>query len=755
MSVGGGDLSEFSMMDLFRMEVETQVSKLNQGLIDIEQENSSADVLESLMRAAHSIKGAARMVNVEPVVQIAHEIEDCFVALQNQQISLDQKSVDTLLDGVKLISQVGQLKDDEISTWDESHQNEIEDSIDALKKVHGGSGRARKVKTSIETVDHSYVEEDKDQSQTAEPVGSLTIRIPVDRLDRILDLAGKSLIQSHELNAAMPDLWQVKHQQQVIISQINRLQEHLSENNANDSLKDRVKSILEESNKLRHQYADGIAKLDTIDRRSSTISDYLHKEIMASRMRPISEIFNGLPLLVRDFSHRLKKEVRLQMSGLYTLVDRHVLERIDTPIKHLVQNAIDHGIELPKERKSLGKEPHATLSLNVSMNAGMLSIALQDDGRGVDFEKIKEIVKKKGLASSAEIERFDESDLLDYLFYPGFSTQDSVSEISGRGVGLDLVKDAVIGLNGSVHAYSTEKKGMRFQIYVPLTISVIRVLMTTICGEYYAFPTSAIGDVHQIDFDDVMKVENKYYTKIDDQTIVLVHSNEIFNGNLPKSIPDHLSVILISNSENTYGVVVDKTYGEQELSIHNLSPELGKIRGISSAAILNNGALTLIIDIEDYIRSIESMIRRKHIFRLYRDEVLDMCEVLNVLVVDDSMTVREMQRKILKEKHFQVSVSEDGVHALNAMQQEHFDILVTDVDMPNMDGLRLINEVRYLSEYADIPILVISNREKSFVKQHVILDEKTVYYPKDQFSPQDFLNSIQLMSKLVVNIDVV
>ena len=755
MSVGGGDLSEFSMMDLFRMEVETQVTKLNQGLLDIEQGNSSVDSLESLMRAAHSIKGAARMVNVEPVVQISHEMEDCFVALQNQRINLDKEAVDYLLAGVELISQIGKLKDDEIEPWEVEKHEEIEKLIAAIVKVHGGVGRNKKVEEVVELQESKYLPEGKVDNLTVENTGSLTIRIPVDRLDRILNLAGKSLIQSHELNAVMPDLWQIKHQQQIIISQLNRLQEHLSENNANDMLKDHVKSILGEANKLRHQYADGIAKLDTIDRRSSTISDYLHREIMASRMRPISEIFNGLPLLVRDFSHRLKKDVRLQMSGLYTLVDRHVLERIDTPIKHLVQNAIDHGIELPNERKAVGKNKRATLTLNVNMSAGMLLIELHDDGRGVDFEKIKRIAVNKGLANAEEIEKLDQENLLDYLFYPGFSTQENVSEISGRGVGLDLVKDVAVGLNGSVQAFSVKDQGMRFQLHLPLTISVMRVLMTTICGESYAFPASAVHNVYQVEFDSVTQVENCYYANIENQTILLVHANEIFEGNLPKSVPDQLSVILIGSGQHSYGVVVDKTHGEQELSIHNLAPDLGKIRGISSAAILSSGALTLIIDVEDYMRTIEAMVRRNHVFRLFKDEILDMCELVNVLVVDDSMTVREMQRKILLEKHFQVSVAEDGVQALHALQQERFDMLVTDVDMPNMDGLRLINEVRYLAEYADMPILVISNREKSFVKQSVILDEKTLYYPKDQFSPQEFLNAIQLLSKLVVNTDVV
>ncbi|HFE37339.1 MAG TPA: hypothetical protein ENK06_02815, partial [Gammaproteobacteria bacterium] len=531
------DLSEFSMLDLFRMELETQLEKLNQGLLDIEQGNAGAEILESLMRAAHSIKGAARMVNVEPVVKIAHEVEDCFVALQKNEIKLDKSSTDHLLAGIDLIAQVGKLNDEQLKNWELDNQSQVNELVRMLGSVHRGSGRETK-KTGAQFSEAHKTEpvkgDDFKRPAIAEGNNSLTIRIPVDRLDRMLDLAGKSLVQTHELNAVMPDFWQIKHKQKIIISQLNQLQEQLSENNASDALKERVKSILGEENQLRLQYADGIAKLDTIDRRSSTIADYLHREIISSRMRPISEILNGLPRMVRDFSHRLNKSVRLQMTGLYTLVDRHVLEHIDTPIKHILQNAIDHGIELPEVRLANNKPAMATLTLTVSMNAGMLLIELQDDGAGVNFDQLRAVIRKKGMASQAELASLDQKALLDYLFYPGFSTQQHVTEISGRGVGLDLVKDVVERLNGSVHVSSVENQGVKFQLCLPLGISVVRVLLTTICGESYAFPASAVRDVKRIHVSELVESGGRFYASVDNARVLLLHANQIFGGALPK-----------------------------------------------------------------------------------------------------------------------------------------------------------------------------------------------------------------------------
>jgi len=760
---GKTDFSDFSMLDLFRMEVDTQLEVLNKGLMELERNKSSLELLGPLMRAAHSIKGAARMVNVDSVVRIAHVIEDCLVVLQNNEINFSKKDVDSLLSGIDLIHQISMVNDEKIMCWGADHFEELMSMEALLKAVHSPeeSGELDFMEYSLdrelERVENNTLATDELTATPLEntPHSTTAIRISIDRLDKIYGLAGKSLVESHQLNVLMPEFWQIKHKYQIIISELNHLQENLTQYSEGESAKEHVKAILGSANELRHQYSYAMSKLDAIDRRSSSITDLLHREIMSSRMRPVSEILNGMPRMVRDLGRSLNKDVRIQISGLSTLVDRHVLEKIDTSIKHLVQNAVDHGIETPDKREAEGKPRLATISLDVSVSAGMLFIMIEDNGKGVDFLSLKEKVLAKQLATEDELETLDDIALLDFLFYPGFSTREKVSQLSGRGVGLDLVKDAVTSLNGSVHASSIPGAGARFQLILPLTVSVLRVFLGTIGGESYAFPLSSVSQTLYIDRNEIKLRDDGSFIYLDGEDVQLIHANSVFEYNLPEKIPSHLAVLVLKGEEKNYAVVIEASDGEQEISIQKLSADFGKIRAVNSAAILNNGSLTLIIDTEEYMHAIDILLAKEGNQKIAREELQDICKVIKVLVVDDSMTVREMERQLLTKKlHYNVSVAEDGLEALNKLKTESFDLLVTDIDMPNMDGIRLINELRFRDEFSALPILIVSNREKSFIEQSVILDDKTYFYEKDIFTPKGFVDIVQKLEKLVDIVDV-
>ncbi len=744
------DLSDLSMLELFRMEVENQTAVLNQGLLEMEHVKPSAEMLENMMRAAHSVKGAARMVNVDSVVKLAHVIEDCFVALQRDQFQLQDKDIDTLLNGVDMIQQISQQDDGQIENWEDNNSEQFKAMEQALKHINQGGPE----EVSTEIVEAGSEAQDifvlPQFVSESSPTQQSTVRISVERLDKFLNLAGKSLVETNQLSALMPVFWQIKHKHQLIISEISRLQENLSDESDINHLKDQVKNILYDMNALRHQFAENIAQLDAIDRRTSTISDHLHREIMSSRMRPISEIIGGLPRMVRDLGKRLHKNVRLRMSGISTLVDRHVLERIDTPIKHLVQNAIDHGVEYPEERQQMGKPPVATINISVGMSAGMLHISVEDDGRGVDFQALKQSIIDKGLATKEAVAQVtDESALLEYLFYPGFTTRERVSDISGRGVGLDLVKNALANLNGNIHASARENAGMKLSIVLPLTVSVLRVMLATVHGESYAFPMSSIERMVYAGKGEIIEREQGYCLCIEDEQIPLVHANEVFDMNLPKQLPPQLAVIVLENNDIKYGIVVEKIDGEQEVSIHKLSSELGKIRGINAAAILNNGALSLIIEVDEFLSQVDKLYKSNAKIHLCQEEKVIMCELIHALVVDDSLTVREMEKKLLTSLHFQVTLAEDGLQALQVLNDRNIDLLVTDIDMPNMNGIQLINELRFQPAFENLPILIVSNREKSFIEQSVILDEKTIFLAKDQFTAKEFLGLARKLGKSV------
>ena len=750
------DLSNFSMLDIFRMELDGQIATLNENLLMLEHERTSAEILEALMRAAHSIKGAARMVGVNGIVKISHFMEDCFVTFQASDGELTRKDIDLLLEGVDLIQKILQSDDDGIVTWELANADALADIERSLATI-GKDDDTSEINTShlddgtdIESEPSTENLQSRTEKYSLENV--TTIRIAVDRLDQILSLASKSLVETHQLNALMPSFWQVRHNQQLIISQLNSLQEQLTLNGGCIEMRQQLKEIITASNSIRYDYSECISKLDAIDRRASVISDHLHREVMASRMRPISDIVNVLPRVVRDIGRKLDKNVRLKMSGLSTLVDRNVLEKVDIPIKHIIQNAIDHGIEYPQERLRNGKDEVATISLNVNMSAGMLFIIIEDDGAGINYDTLKERILNKGLATSQELENLDNMGLIDFLFYPGFSTRTVVSDISGRGVGLDLVKDAVTSLNGSVYAVSETGKGTCFQLILPLTVSVIRTLLATINGESYAFPAAAVERIYYANSEDLNKKNTGYKINIDGEAIKLVNANAVFNSMLTRVLSEQIIILVITHADKKYGVIVEKVDGEHELSIHKLSEKIGKIQGISSAAILNSGSLTLIIDIEEYFQLIEKLIHENPFVKLSETEENGLCDIFRVLVVDDSLTVREAEKQVLLNMHYQVATAFNGEEALNILQAESFDLIVTDIDMPVMDGIRLVNEVRFQPEIKDIPIVIVSNRDKSFVDQGVVLDEKTVFYSKDHFEPESFATTVHQLAKMAVNV---
>jgi len=761
------DLSDFSMIDLFRMEVDTQLEILNKGLLELEQKKPTQELLTPLMRAAHSIKGAARMVNVDSVVRISHVIEDCLVALKANEAVFSKNDVDSLLSGIDLIHRISISNDEKIVRWGADHIEELIGMETLLKAVHSSVQLVEShypEKKLEQTLDQALQQVEANVSSPADevaaselnimPPSATVIRVSIERLDKIYSLAGKSLVESHQLNTLMPDFWQIKHKYQLVISQLNLLQENIMQNSGCDIEKESIKSILGTANELRHEYSGAMSRLDAFDRRSTSIADLLHREIMSSRMRPISEILNGLPRLVRDLGRNLNKDVRLQISGLSTLVDRHVLEKIDTPIKHLIQNAVDHGVEGPDEREVKGKPRFATISLDVSVSAGMLFILIKDDGQGVNTEQLKAKIIKKRLASKEVVDTLDDIALLDFLFYPGFSTREKVNERSGRGVGLDVVQNAISTLHGSAQASSVYGVGMSFQLILPLTVSVLRVRLATIGGESYAFPLSSVEQTIYVERKNIKVREEGNFIYLDGEDVQLVHANTIFESYLPDIIEAHLTVLILKGENKKHAVIIEKSDGEQEISIQKLSADFGKIRAVNSAAILNDGSLTLIIDTEEFIQAINLLLETESNQKIARDDWQSLCKVINVLVVDDSMTVREMERQLLTKLHYNVSVAKDGLAALRKLESELFDLLVTDIDMPNMDGIQLVNEIRFRSGLAKLPVLIVSNREKSFVQQSVVLDEKTRFYGKDIFTPKGFIEVVQQLEKLVDIVDV-
>ena len=640
------DLSGFSMMDLFHMEAEERLAVLSQGLVALEGTGATAEVIEPLMRAAHSLKGAARIVGLGAAVRVAHAMEDCLVAAQKGQIRLEPAHIDALLVGVDLLVQVSKISEGEQESWQSSHGDEVEKLVANLAAIQAGQAFGTTATPSpaiaLPIPESPIIAQAQAQPlpepspaiaaqaspppqasapgagpATAEPADRV-VRVTAESLTRLMGLAGESLVQTRRFRPFVDSLLLLKGRQTGLLGTLQQLEDRLS--SAGESLPAAERELLSTARGQAARCLEGLGEtIETIEefaRGSEDLSGRLHHEVLASRMRPLADGVRGFPRLVRDVSHQLGKQVKFEVVGETTGVDRDILDGLEAPLNHLIRNALDHGLETPEERRAAGKNPAGTIRLEARHRAGMLQIILGDDGRGIDLDRLRVTVVEKGLTTAPVVSRLSEAELLDFLFLPGFSTKEEVTEISGRGIGLDVVQSMVQAVRGSVRVSSQLGKGTRFILQLPLTVSVIRALLAEIAGEPFAFPLNRIDRILMLDRHDIRDLEGKPHMLLDDQPVGLVEAAQVLELPAAPRENSRLAVVVASDRSHRFGVVVDRFLGERDLRVAPLDLRLGKVPNLNSSSVLENGWPVLIIDVEDLIRSIDNLLSGRQLKKL-------------------------------------------------------------------------------------------------------------------------------------------
>ena len=726
----GTDLSQLSMRELFRMEAQGQAQILTAGLLALEHDPRKPSELEECMRAAHSLKGAARIVNVDAGVVVAHAMEELLVAAQEGRAVLSRAQIDVLLQGVDLIGRVADAPEPSAGQPDPF-------ADDAERYV-------RKLSCAINTPAAASAPEPAPvpifsppvaAASTAEPPGvtitaaaapcasgqvgqsetsGRAMRVSADNLNRLLDLAGESLVESRRLKPLGRALHRVKRLQRGAAQSIDGLRDLLGDELARPELRAALvaaeRSILE----CRQALGERIAEFEDADYQATALAHRLYDQALMVRMRPFSEGTAAYPRMVRDIAHSLGKSVRLELTGLSTQVDRDILERLDAPLGHLLRNAVDHGIEGPHERTAAGKPEQAAITVSAHHSSGTLQIQVSDDGRGIDPERIRGAVVARKLATEDVAARFSEAELLEFLFLPGFTMKDEVTHISGRGVGLDAVHAMVKKVGGRVQIVSRLGEGTRFQLQLPLTLSVIRALLIEIAGEPYAFPYAQVLRAIKVRRCELGVVEGRQHFALEGRQVALVGAHQILARGAPPQDGEDIAVVVIGNHQSMYGVAVDRFLGGRELVVQPLDQRLGKIKDISAGALMEDGSPLLILDAEDMVRSIEKLSASDRLSRIGETvgAAAPVRSAKRILVVDDSFTVRELQRKLLDHHGYEVEVAVDGADGWNAVRASRFDLVVTDVDMPRMDGIRLVELIKKDPGLGAVPVMIVSYKDR-------------------------------------------
>ncbi|MDB6067061.1 MAG: chemotaxis protein CheA [Pedosphaera sp.] len=745
------------MLELFQVESETQTGVLTSGLLELERDPGSTEQLQALMRAAHSLKGAARIVNHEAAVKVAHAMEDCFVAAQNGKVRLRKEEIDVLFQGVDLLTHISKRSEQEMAQGHAEQQGRIQGFLTALESLT--APEARDGDSSNNEMRGSSDQAGAGQTRHVEPGKSATdshpvissevegadrlLRLRPDNLNRLLGLAGESLVESRWLHPFADSLLRLKRLQSDLMESVNGLRESLDGCGLPERVDDHMNETIGRVMECRQFLSDRLVDLEMYDRRSSNLSHRLYLEVLQCRMRPFGDGVRRFPRMVRDLARTLGKQVRLEIVGEQTQVDRDILEKLEAPLAQLLRNAVDHGCETPEDRRRAEKPEECTIQIEARHGAGMLMVTVSDDGAGIHPENLRETVVQKRLTSRSVVEKLTEAELLDFLLLPGFTLKDTVTEISGRGVGLDVVQNTVKGVRGSVRIFTQPGKGMRFQLNLPMTLSVLRTLLVEIAEEPYAIPLSQISRTLKLPKERIETLEGRHHFTLGDQQVGLLSARQVFERGELDAIADPISVAVLGDRTARYGLVVDRFLGERELVVQALDPRLGKVKNISAGSLMEDGSPVLIVDVEDVIRSIEKLVSAGQLSPLQRSTAaIAAKESKRILAVDDSLTVRELERKLLMSHGYTTDVAVDGMDGWNAVRTGNYDLVITDVDMPRMDGIELATLIKNDARLKSIPVMIVSYKDREEDRMRGLHAGADYYLTKGSFDDETLVRAV-------------
>jgi two-component system sensor histidine kinase and response regulator WspE len=748
-----GGLEDSSLFDLFRMEAEEQVQVLQVELIQLEAGTASATILETLMRASHSLKGAARIVGLEPIVHLTHAMEDRFVAAQRGQV-LHSSEIDRLLAATDWLAKLQALEENQVSAWLDGNAEAIEAIAAAFlpstPEADSAQSQVAEPAEGIAARDEQPADPPavatgqkpaipapaspppvaKTQEDGFEPLfgqqareertgRERTVRLTAERFDSLVSLTAETMVSARQL-AGWADVLSKSHR--ALGKAIHALQDRADVATSTSQ----VRADLERQVAV---LATEISDFEQVSRANERTAEHLYRTVLAGRLRPFSEGIGGITRLVRDTARELGKPVKLEIVGESTRVDRDILERLEAPIVHLVTNAIDHGIEAPAQRLAAGKNPEARLRIHARHENGRLVVTVRDDGGGIDPEKVRERVRRKNLAPADTIAGLSESELLEFLFLPGFSTRDTTSHLSGRGVGLDVVQSMAQEAGGSVSVTSTLGTGTVFRLTLPVTRSVVRVIRITAGGEPFSVPMVRIDYLGQQELEGDADKPEATWNGRRYPVVVLASILGFGNQTLPKGpVP-----LLFCGG---FAFAVDRFIDQSELSVRRLDPRLGKIPGVSAASLDENGLPLLILDVDDLVQTAAggpaTLTLDSH----------DASTAPRILVVDDSHTVREMERRLLVRSGYLVSTAQNGQEAWNLLRLNEFDLLISDVDMPQMNGIELVTRVRANPRLSRLPVIIVSYKDRVEDRNRGLEAGADFYLTKGSLENETFLRAV-------------
>jgi len=693
-------------IDIFVREAEEHILALQQGLIALEKDGFSPAKVHELLRSAHTIKGSAMLVNLTEIGEVAHQMEDLFKEIEQETRPLSPGLIDLLLvatDAVEaLVTRANSGLDLQI------------DTASVLASLAAGELVTPQPSTTVEP----KTKKDFEGSERRQ-----TVRASVEKLDFLGNQIGELLITRQNFEDKVRRFTALNRRLESFMGGLRKAENYRL-----------VKQLLDDYARLSTEIERGTFSL-------GTQSESLHDAAMQLRMLPLATITDDLNRLTRDLAREQGKEIELLLSGEAVELDRMMLDAIRPMLLHMLRNSIDHGIETPAERIAAGKLPGGRISLSARYEGRNVELLLIDDGAGIDPQTVRRVAMERGILTAEEAAVLSDDDALYLILRPGFSTRSFITDVSGRGVGMDVVKTNIDLVKGNLIIRSTPGRGTEMLMQFPLTMAIIDGLLVTCGDESYAIPLHYVAEVLRLQVGDIQHDFGRESLRLHGESIPLVSLARTLDPAAPdKTDHGRATAVLLRFRNRKLAFLVSRTIGEQNLVVKGTGSQLRSVEFFSGATILGDGTPLLILSVPDLFN--EGQIGKTRLRDAYAKEQSDQRRG-RILVVDDSITTRTMEKNILEAHGYEVTIAVSGFDALAKLADAVFDLMISDVEMPGMTGFELTREVRQQEATRNMPVIICTSLATDSHKRLGMEVGAQAYIVKGSFDQGTLLETVE------------
>ncbi len=711
------------LLQTFSAQLDERLQAIVDGLLALEQGATGAprtQILDAIFRAAHNIKGAARGVGLERTAELAHALEDLFSALKRETVANQPGLVELCLSAVDGMRHLVEA--------DTTNSPVSQASVELLRRVRAVAAGAAPPPASTAAP----------TTAAARPLSD-TIRLPVARLDRIADLAEE--LQASKIR--VDDHYQVSRQQHDLAQRLKQLWGQFNQARQDKSAILQDRHLLIEASDLIleiERLADSMQRgLRATVAQLRPLASGLREDVRDLRMVPAESVLKPLVLTVRDLARGLDKRAELVLEGERLEMDRAILDALRDPLIHLLRNAVDHGIEAPTQRRLMGKAETGLITLRLEREGQSVVITVSDDGAGVDTHGVRNRIRALGLASEEEVAALSSRDLLDYLFRPGFSTRSVVSDVSGRGVGLDVVQVNLQALGGRIVVETELNGGTRFRLCLPLTLASDHGLLVRAAGQVFALPSLYVQRILELTPAQILEVAGSQAVTVDDTPVPLRDLATLLgHRGTQDDYAELISVVVIQRGWQRVALRVDHVLGEREMVVKPLAPPLVAVRHIAGGTLGRDGDILLVLAVGDLLAGALGAGGR-----VVSHTHAEARPAPRILVADDSITTRTLEQSILENAGYRVQVAADGEQAWEALHSGSFDLLITDVEMPELDGFELTRRIRADARLADLPVVIVTSLGSEEHRRRGLEVRADAYVVKSSFETRELLEVVR------------